>query len=813
MERLLSGGEAAVKEQNQELSIWEENNRLFAQVFDFTKSLVYYPVRHHSMGVTQHLEDTIARYQPDCILIEGPENANPLLSLVVEEETKAPFALYYSYKDKAHRLSEETEDYRCYYPFMECSPEYVAMKEAASAEIPFYFIDLPYREILYAKKAGEKDSPDEGKSSYNDDYYLARHKAVQQMCERAGVRNYDEFWEKYFELNARRLTTEEYVRNLLLYCNISRKNTPQEELAADGCLAREQYMAERIQEYAKEYRKILVVTGGFHTPGLFACSQKKSKPYIVPAAGKMEEQVYLMAYSDEALDALNGYASGMPYAAFYARVYKEAKQAEQTPFSKVVLEALIRIAHKLRKKEEAVSTFDEICAYRMAQSLAALRGKEEPGAFELYDAVLSNYVKGEWNLSTDAPLRQYRRFMIGNGIGTISSKADVPPIVSDFEAQCRQFHIEIGDTAVKERILEIFSKPAHRRISMFFHQMKFLGTDFANRVKGPNLRLKKDKRLIRETWKYKWSGAVIASLIDRSVKGGTIAKACQAMVLEQLKKNLRAGEAAALLAEAFEMGLLDVYDELMNQMSDIFRQESDFYEVTDALSYLTMLYELQRIYQVAQEQGLVFQIRLCYDKAVGLLDAIYAVKEEQVEQALEAVKSLYDLVHQSKYGLAEELLWKRLEELLLRKDINPCMEGVMLGILYGSSHTDKEHVLRAAKGYMRGTHERMLQTASFLRGLFYTAKDLVFDGTYFISMIDELLRKAQDEEFVRLLPELRLAFGAFRPDEIDRLAGQAASLYGSSVKDIRKKKVVPVYMFTYASVIDREVEEFLQSAR
>ncbi len=112
---------------------------------------------------------------------------------------------------------------------------------------------------------------------------------------------------------------------------------------------------------------------------------------------------------------------------------------------------------------------------------------------------------------------------------------------------------------------------------------------------------------------------------------------------------------------------------------------------------------------------------------------------------------------------------------------------------------------------MQGTYEKMLLTASFLRGLFYTAKDLVFDGKYFVEMVDRLLRKTEEEEFVRLLPELRLAFSAFRPDETDRIAGQVAALYGKNAKDIRMKRAVPSQMFAYASAIDREVAAYFKA--
>ena len=38
--------------------------------------VLYFPIRHHSPVCAWHLEKTIEVYDRDCILVEGPENAN-----------------------------------------------------------------------------------------------------------------------------------------------------------------------------------------------------------------------------------------------------------------------------------------------------------------------------------------------------------------------------------------------------------------------------------------------------------------------------------------------------------------------------------------------------------------------------------------------------------------------------------------------------------------------------------------------------------------------------------------------------------------
>ena len=50
----------------------------------------------------------------------------------------------------------------------------------------------------------------------------------------------------------------------------------------------------------------------------------------------------------------------------------------------------------------------------------------------------------------------------------------------------------------KEVTLSIFSSRKHRQMSRFFHQMLFLQTVFAKRVKGPDLQRGKDRSLIRD---------------------------------------------------------------------------------------------------------------------------------------------------------------------------------------------------------------------------------------------------------------------------------------------------------------------------
>ena len=62
--------------------------------------IILLPVRHHSPACAWHIVRMIEKLKPDAVLIEGPENAGSLIPAMIHEETKAPFAVYYSYQDQ-----------------------------------------------------------------------------------------------------------------------------------------------------------------------------------------------------------------------------------------------------------------------------------------------------------------------------------------------------------------------------------------------------------------------------------------------------------------------------------------------------------------------------------------------------------------------------------------------------------------------------------------------------------------------------------------------------------------------------------------
>ena len=769
--------------------------------FSLDAPVLYYPVRHHSPACAWHLERVIQRYSPDCILVEGPENANDLIPVLTHPDTKAPVALYYAYRDDAGLLGPEhgEESFRCYYPFLDHSPELAALRAAAALGIPGRFIDLPYGEILLATQDARGLRAKEEKLSYASDRYLAANRFQQLLCEKAGLRSFAEFWEKYFETAGLFQTDETFVGQVNAYCLLSRQNTPEEELAQDGCLAREAHMALRIQEAAQQHSKVLVVAGGFHIWGLLHGPAQPPERKRLP---EKDQSVYPMRYTMPAADALSGYASGMPSPGFYASVWTALHAgAPEQVWDQVVLDYLVRTGRKLRSDGATISAFDEICALQQARGLADLRQKPGPGLYELQDAVLSAFVKGEASLSGVEPLRILRTLTTGKAVGQLCQGALVPPLTQDFDAQCKRHRLKQEAASRQELTLSIFSEPRHRAASRFLHQSLFLECGFAQQTKGPDLVHRKDRNLIRESWTYRWTAAVDAALIEHAVSGATVREACATELRQRMAAAGRAEQGAALLVQGFLMGIGDVSDALAGRLEELLIQDGDFASLCAACASLDTLDEWQVQYGERGTYDYPALLQRCFQRVLQLLPSMGAADDHQVPAIQQACMLLYQVTGRDSFAPQRPALLGTFQALIRQDPLHPALHGAVLGLLYGAAPDWKRDIDAAVRGYLQGTPGMLVQSAPFLQGLFYTARDLLLVDPDFLSKIDRLLCALEDDDFTRLLPELRLAFSYFVPTETDRLARRAAELHGAT-GDIRRRKAVGPAAYTKAEALD-----------
>ena len=123
-------------------------------------SLSIFGVRHHGVGCARALFDALEKLRPDLILVEGPPDAERALSFVADAKMKPPVAMLVYAPDEPSRAA--------FYPFASFSPEWIALKYAASQNVPVRFIDLPCSVRFALDKASEEKAKSESEEAQDD---------------------------------------------------------------------------------------------------------------------------------------------------------------------------------------------------------------------------------------------------------------------------------------------------------------------------------------------------------------------------------------------------------------------------------------------------------------------------------------------------------------------------------------------------------------------------------------------------------------------------------------------------------------------
>ena len=363
-------------------------------------------------------------------------------------------------------------------------------------------------------------------------------------------------------------------------------------------------------------------------------------------------------------------------------------------------------------------------------------------------------------------------------MGVLCRSDLVPPLVQDFARQCKKYRLRQDSANRQEVTLEIFSKARHRSESRFLHQSVFLDCDYARRDKGPDLLRGTGRNLIREHWVCQWSAGVEAALVEHAVWGSTVSEASAQLLRRRLADATRAVDGARLLARGFLMGLGDTADAMAHRLEELLLTDGDFSSLCKACGAISALDAWQEQYGERGSYDYPALLRRCFARILQMLPSMSTVDDRGVEAIQEHCQLLYEVTARPPFADLRSVLLGALEELIAQDPIHPALHGAALGLLYGGAPEKKALAVQIAAGYLRGTHDQKLRAAAFLQGLFRTARDLLLVDDIQLASIDALLCELEDEEFITLLPQLRLAFSYFTPTETDRLGCQAASFHG-----------------------------------
>jgi hypothetical protein len=754
--------------------------------------LYFAPIRHHSPACAWAVRELIREVRPRRVLVEAPVDMVQHVDTLLAPETKPPVAIA--------ALVERPEETRAtarlvsYYPFCAHSPEYIALVEGREIGAEIGFIDLP----ASAKAMCSTERPD-APLAFDDETYFDSGDFVARLCRKLGCRDGFELWDHLFESRLGDADWRGLLANVGAYCAGLRQATPAETLEQTGDEAREAHMSAAVREALEAGGPVVVVAGGFHVPALLdaialgAVAPAKSTAEAPAKSAGGECRSYLIRYSFAALDALSGYAAGLPQPGYYDYLWRRSNEScGELPWRRTALDLVSAFCAQVRSDGYGVSVPAQVEILRAAEALAGMRGRAGAGRHDLIDGVQTALVKGESG-AREAWTERLLDFLRGTAIGDVPASAGSPPLVEDARTRARSLRIDVSDGSRRRRRLDIRRKPAHLAASRYFHAMRLLETSFAEREAGPDFLNDVETERLFEEWSYAWSPQVEGRLIELAAFGDRLPDVCLQAIERRRSEMRESGHSrdiagmAGLVVEGLLAGLGAELAGFLRELASDIQNHGDFAAVAHAL---------RRLHAIARSAGPLCSpeelsldgVRLsAYQRLVFLCDDLPSSPEESIPARLEALRLVAELLRQPGGDLFDADQFDDAVDRVAGARPPAELLGAVLALSVQSSRRDVSELCDAISGSFQGTVEQPQERVGVLRGLLFIAPELAWRQPELLERIDGLLCDLGEEEFLELLPHIRLAFTALNPRETDRLAEMLARLHGGRAGDFASR--------------------------
>ncbi len=760
------------------------------RLHDAEHNLYFFPIRHHSPACALHLREAFRAIRPAAVLIEGPVDFEPLIVELLAPGVVPPVAMV------ALPDSEAREKGRAgttYYPICRHSPEYIAIQQASELGATIRFIDLPSRHpAMLSGDRGKAEQPilPMRETMFDSGAY------VEAMCAQAGFRDGLALWDGLFEARARSSDWRGFFASVGVYCSALRAASDPGELRSDGTLAREAMMRACIQQ-AIDARSgpIAVVTGGFHTPALIGERTEAART----AEATTRSNAWLIRYDFRALDRLNGYGAGLPLPGFYERVWERLIAAVGDTKTSLTEEILVGFrAHLIASEPALAFSFPTLRSMvEAARRLAELRGLAEPGRTELFDALQSSAIKEEIEVGHHPLLAAFTTFLQGDRLGDLPPGSRLPPLIERARREARTHGLSLEDAVPKTRELDIYRKPRHRQTSQFLHAMRLVAPSFAERVRGPDRVHGFRADMLLETWTYAWSPAVEASLIERAADGETVRDVAVTILIRRLVDLEQEGQcnnaeaAFNLLSIAFDAGIGDAADVLIGAVATAVRVDGNLLRLAKALIIGQALDSRAKGMQSeSSARAFASLLNQLVRRIAERLGDLAAVTADNVGEAIRCLAALAEAMADPDPPFPTEPLRDALGD-LMNVWLDPELTGAVIALAALIGLVDDTEAGRRLTAALAGAFERPGDAIRTLSGVMALAPQLFINDNGVIKAIDELFGVVDDQGFLALLPQLRMAFAELSPHETDRVAAIVAAAHGAGEDDIAILREVP----------------------
>ncbi len=693
-------------------------------------SVHLFGIRHHGVGGARSLRRALQVLEPDCVLVEGPPDANDLLPLLADVGMSPPVALLLYAKDDPAKA--------VYYPFAAFSPEFQAISFALEKQITVRFMDLPQShqlsiEAVGARHASPMPQPDDVAAD-----------PLGWLARAAGFSDGERYWEYLVEQrqNDEDVFTAifEAMSALRLESNVLE---PREAL-------REAFMRQTIRKAQKDgFKKIAVVSGAWHSPALnLEQYESKADAALLENLPKTLVSSTWIPWTYGRLARSSGYGAGIESPGWYAHLWEMQDSSSRS----VITHWLTKVAHLLRAEDLPASSASIIEAVRLAEALAALRGSPMPGLIELNEVSRALFA---WD--SDLPLELIReKLILAETLGAVPASTPTVPLVRDLEAE--QKRLRFKPDAIAKNVEFDLRTPNDLERSVLLHRLRLLGVPWGEAIGSSG------KGTFKEAWRVQWQPEFAVRLIEAAMFGSSVFDAATQKVAEVSSLTSHLPTLTALIDDVLLSNLPNATQLVLARLEAAAAQDADINHLMMAVPPLA---RVQRYGSVRQFDSTMLQsvvsglvLRIC----IGLPNTCASLSDEAAADLYPRILELHaaiatleqpDLLVAWRDVLGVLAVQHGLHGLIAGRSVRLLLEA---GI-YSTEDTAKR--LSYVAGIATDPNEVAAWTDGFLRG---SGLVLVHDDALF-GVLDSWVQHLTPEAFIAILPLMRRTFSSFEPAE------------------------------------------------
>ncbi|MFE9860249.1 DUF5682 family protein [Streptomyces sp. NPDC005780] len=710
-------------------------------------------VRHHGPGSARAVRAALDAACPQAVLIEGPPEGDALLPLAADEQMRPPVALL------AHAVDDPGR--AAFWPLAAFSPEWVAIRWALAHGVPVRFIDLPAAHSLAMAEEGERERrperDDERRPEQEAEPRPVPVDPIRVLAETAGYDDPERWWEDVVEHRVPGLPDAAATDPLAAFAALGEAMTALREVYGDGGhprdAVREAYMRIQLRAARKEFGgAFAVVCGAWHVPALEARTTQTADRALLKGLPKVKAELTWVPWTHQRLARHSGYGAGIDSPGWYEHLFASPDRPVERWMTKV--------AGLLRDEDRFVSSAHVIEAVRLADTLAAMRGRPLAGLSETTDAVRAVMCEG-----SDVPLALIReRLVVGVTLGEVPDTAPAVPLQRDLSRQQRTLRLK---PEASERELELdLRKDTDAARSRLLHRLRLLGISWGEPAAGRG-----STGTFRESWRLHWEPELYVRVAEAGVWGTTVLSAATARAESDALAATTLAEVTALAERCLLAGLTDALPVVMTVLADRAALDADVGHLADALPALarTLRYGDVRATDTAAlgevAAGLAERICVGLPPACTGLDADGAAAlRRQVDGVHTAIGLLAGAVPANADGLRAR--WRSvLHRLTARDTVAGVIRGRAARLLLDDGHLAQDEAARLM-GLALSPGTPPADAAAWIEGFVGGAAGggmLLVHDERLLALIDSWLTGVPSGTFTDVLPLLRRTFSAYEP--------------------------------------------------